>query len=193
VERILLDLPESIQGERVTVRPWRAGDGPHLFEAVNDSRDDILPWLPWGRSSHETAEESETKVRQWRAAWDLRDDLSMGVWIGERLIGGIGLHRIDWSLPSFEMGYWQRTGEWGKGYATEAARLVLAFAFRDLGAVRVWLRCATGNDRSIALARRLGMRDEGLLRNATRDADGRLWDVLTFGMVPEEAPTEATL
>lgn len=186
MDRILLDLPESLEGPRVVVRPWRAGDGQALFEAVDSSRETVLPWLPWGRTSHATPDESEALVRKWRANWDLRDDLSMGVWVDDRLVGGIGLHRIDWSLPSFEVGYWQREGEWGQGYATEAARLVRAFAFEEFGAVRVWLRCAAGNERSAALARRIGMREEGVQRNAIRDADGKLWDALLFGSTPED-------
>lgn len=187
MDRILLDLPERLVGERIVLRPWRAGDGAALFEAVDASREAILPWLPWGRTSHATPEVSESLVRQWHAKWDLREDLSMGIWLGGGLLGGLGLHHIDWSLPSFEMGYWLREGAWGNGYVTEAGRLALGLAFERLGAVRVGLRCATGNGRSAAVAHRLGMEEEGLLRNATKDADGRLWDVRVFGKVAERA------
>lgn len=186
MNRILLDLPECLPGPRVTVRPWCAGDGAAMFEAVEASREALLPWLPWGRTSHANPEESEALVRKWRANWDLRDDLSMGIWIGERLIGGIGLHRIDWSLPSFEMGYWMRPEERGKGYATEAARIAADFAFETLGAVRVALRCAVDNEPSARIALRIGMREEGVLRNATRDADGRLWNLRIFGLVSKD-------
>ncbi len=84
MDRILLDFPERLEGERIVVRPWRAGDGAVLFEAVDASREAILPWLPWGRSSHATPEVSESLVRKWRAQGDLREDLSMGIWVDER-------------------------------------------------------------------------------------------------------------
>lgn len=186
MERILIDLPDRLTGDRVILRPWKAGDGEELYRAVNESREAILPWLPWGRNAHSTPEESEAFVRRWRANWDLRDDLSMGTWRGDRLLGGLGLHRIDWNARIFEMGYWLRATEWGKGYGLEAARLALDLAFGALEANRVWLRCADGNDRSAALARRMGMQPEGCLRRSILDADGKFWDALLFGMLPEE-------
>ena len=58
VNPILLDLPEQLVGERVLVRPYRPGDGGALWEAVEESREHILPWLPWG-DTHKTRADSE--------------------------------------------------------------------------------------------------------------------------------------
>jgi RimJ/RimL family protein N-acetyltransferase len=121
-------------------------------------------------------------VLRWRANWDRRDDFSMGVWRDGRLLGGMGLHRVDWNARSMMLGYWLREGAWGQGYATEAARLALDLAFGPCGMRRVWLRCASGNERSIRLAKRLGMVEEERQPNAMRDTEGRPWDVLIFGL-----------
>jgi hypothetical protein len=44
---ILLDLPDELLGERVLVRPPHPGDGATVWEAVEESREQITPWLPW--------------------------------------------------------------------------------------------------------------------------------------------------
>ncbi len=62
---------------------------------------------------------------------------------------------IGWALnPEFE----------GNGYATEAAEAILAYAFTDLGLHRVIAELDPRNDASVAMCRRLGMREEAFFR-----------------------------
>jgi ribosomal-protein-serine acetyltransferase len=189
---ILIDLPEQMVGDRVLVRPYRAGDGQAVFDAVDESRDHILPWLPWG-PFHTCPEETEKQVRKWRARWDLREDLAVGIWDKESgdYCGGSGLHRIDWSVRSFEIGYWIRKSKHGSGYVTEAVRLLTLLAFDGLAANRVFIRCAVGNDRSAAVPRRLGYREEGILRASAKDANGEVRDVLLFAITRPDWPVSA--
>ena len=83
-------------------------------------------------------------------------------------VGGSGLHRIDWSVPNVEIGYWIRTRFEGRGFVTEAAALLAAFAFDTLQAQRVRIRCDAANARSAAVPRRLGFVHEATLRNEAR-------------------------
>lgn len=69
------------------------------------------------------------------------------------LVGGSGLHRIDWSVPKFEIGYWCRTRFAGHGYITEAVRGLGAFAFDQLGTRRVEILCDSRNHRSVRVCR----------------------------------------
>jgi RimJ/RimL family protein N-acetyltransferase len=96
------------------------------------------------------------------------------------------LHRIEWSVPKFEIGYWVRTSFTGQGYATEAVRGITAFAFEALGARRVEIRCAPENHPSARVAERAGFPLEGELRNAEVDAQGKPRNVLVFSMIWEE-------
>src|SRR5262245_66348773 len=98
--------------------------------------------MPWARQTP-TVEESEENVRRAHAKWILREDLRLSMWEKSTttFIGGVGLHRINWQLPSFEIGYWIRTSSVGKGYATEAANALTRFSFDALNARRVELRC----------------------------------------------------
>jgi RimJ/RimL family protein N-acetyltransferase len=74
----------------------------------------------------------------------------------ETLVGSSRLHRIDWEVPKFEIGYWCRTRCSGQGYTTEAVRSIAAFAFEALEAKRVEIRCDTLNRPSARVAERAG-------------------------------------
>ncbi len=111
----------------------------------------------------------------------------MGIWSLDesRLLGGTGLHRMDWEIRKFEIGYWIRPDEEGKGYVTECVRLLCNLAFGTLKANRVLIRCASTNERSANVPRRLGFAHEGTHRNDLMAPDGKLLDALVFGMTPE--------
>lgn len=184
---ILLDLPYRLHGERIVVRPWQAGDGIHLFEAVDESRDHILPYLPWG-PFHESPETTEEMVRRWNAKWITREDMVLAIWDRDekRVLGGTGIHRIDWEVGSFEIGYWIRESEEGKGYVTEAVRLLIKLMVEHMNPNRIHIRCAAGNDRSSAIPRRLGFIYEGRMRNQILDTNGNVCDIDVFSLIPGE-------
>ncbi|MCW3059125.1 MAG: GCN5-related N-acetyltransferase [Capsulimonas sp.] len=181
---ILRDLPDELYGPRVTLRPLRPGDGAALWEAVDESRAQIGAWLPWVSKTLKP-EDSEATARRGAARWLTREDLMVGVWdrASGACLGGSGLHHIDWSVPSFEIGYWLRTSAWGQGYITETVQVLCQFAFETLGANRVAIRCDAKNDRSLAVPRRLGFIQEATLR---RDERGALRDTVIFALTPED-------
>ena len=169
-------------------RPYRDGDGAAVEAAVAESRERLVAaHMPWVKEWDEP-NQGAIFVRRCQAKWAARDDLSLGLW--ERssgaFVGSSGLHRIDWSVPNVEIGYWIRTGFEGRGYVTEAAALIATFAFDTLQAQRVRIRCDAENARSAAVPRRLGFVHEATLRNESRASDGRLRDTFEFGLTPED-------
>jgi RimJ/RimL family protein N-acetyltransferase len=185
---LLLDLPDELVGPRVLARRYRDGDGAAIAAAVAESRDRLLaahmPWVKeWDDPDHGTI-----FVRRAQAKWLAREDLTLGLW--ERAtgmyVGSSGLHRIDWSVPNVEIGYWIRTGFEGRGFVTEATALIATFAFDALRAQRVRIRCDAENRRSAAVPRRLGFVHEATLRNEARGSDGKLRDTFEFGLTPED-------
>lgn len=162
------------------------GDGRELHAAVNESIEELRPWMGWVKS-HETTEDSEASVRRSRAAFLERSELRLHLFLKGTgtLVGSSGLHRIDWTVPRFEIGYWCRTRFAGQGYVTEAVQGITAFAFGALGAERVEIRCSPENRRSVRVAERTGFTLEGELRNAERTPDGKLRNTLVYAMIPE--------
>jgi len=163
---ILFDLPVPITTPRLILRPPQPGDGAELNAAILESFDELHKFIPW--ADHKpTSEETEENARRAYAKWILREDLRLSIFdrATGKLAGSTGLHRINWDLPCFEIGYWLRTSFVGKGYATEAAGALTRYAFERLGAKRVELRCNSKNERSLAVFKRLGFEFEGCLRN----------------------------
>lgn len=185
---ILLDLPDELVGERVLVRGYRPGDGSALWEAIEESRDHLWPWMPWV-PEHRTSQDSEAFARRAHGEWLKRENFVAGVWEREtgRLLGGTGLHPTDLSVPSFEVGYWLRPSAEGHGFMSEAIRLLCGLAFDTLGANRLHLRCDARNQRSAAVARRVGFIHEGTRRHDSRNhATGELRDTECFSLLPRE-------
>ena len=73
-------------------------------------------------------------------------------------MGGIGLHRKD---DGNEFGYWLGKPFWRQGYATEAARLLIGFAFDELGVDGVWAGWFHDNPRSGNVLAKLGCEPKG--------------------------------
>ncbi|MGH3146677.1 MAG: GNAT family N-acetyltransferase [Rubrobacter sp.] len=183
---ILRDFPESFETERLVIRSPLPGDGPEMHAAVKESLHELTPWMPWPKE-HRTVDDSEASVRRARARFVGREDLMLLLILKgtETLVGSSGLHRIDWTVPRFEIGYWCRTSFTGMGYVTEAVRGISSFAFDALGARRVEIRCDSRNLPSARVAERAGFRLEGELRNNERDMGGTLRDTLVYAMIPE--------
>ncbi|MHB1415217.1 MAG: GNAT family N-acetyltransferase [Chloroflexota bacterium] len=152
-----LEVPEEIVGPRVVIRPLRAGDAPAMWEAIQESRAHLSPWLPWVERYRCLADVREYVMRA-RAVWDLRGDLPAGIFEREsgRFLGGTGLHRIDWEGRAFEIGYWLRRTATGRGFAREAVRLLTELAFDVLEASRVEIHVDPRNAPSRRVAEDVG-------------------------------------
>jgi RimJ/RimL family protein N-acetyltransferase len=190
MDPILKDFPTSFDTERLTIRAPRPGDGAELNAAVRESWAELRPWMPWAAAEDAPdVAAHETYVRQAVAKFHMRDDLLMLLFLrgGETLVGSSGLHRINWSVPRFEIGYWVRTPYAGRGFATEAAKGLADFAIQVLGARRVEIRCDARNERSAAVARRAGFIHEATLRCDDRHhLTGELRDTMIFALIRPE-------
>lgn len=185
-ERMKIELPEEIVGERIILRPWRESDAEAFFAEIDCSREHISRWLPWPDQYHQV-EDARPFLRRAAALWLLREEFIFGIFGGKgELLGSVGLHSRNPHIPSFEIGYWLGASHEGRGYMSEAVRLTTTFAFETLGANRVMIRCDVANQRSAAVARRCGYLYEGTLRNDTVLPPRVLFDSLQFAMVPAD-------
>jgi RimJ/RimL family protein N-acetyltransferase len=106
--------------------------------------------------------------------WAIRQD-------GE-LIGACGLHEIG---KGAEIGYWLARPFWRRGICSRAVRAVCAYAFSQLQLQKVEALVFPENAASAGMLKRLGFREEGLLRKHY-SYFGTLRDVRAFGLLAEE-------
>jgi RimJ/RimL family protein N-acetyltransferase len=76
------------------------------------------------------------------------------------LVGRVGFHNPE-GWPGFELGWTIARDRWGRGYATEAARRALRYAFEELGQQHVISLIHPDNVASIAVAKKIGETLEG--------------------------------
>jgi RimJ/RimL family protein N-acetyltransferase len=188
MDALLLDFPELFESDRLTIRAPRPGDGPEIHTAVRETFDDLKAWMPWAQQMP-TLEESEAVVRRAQCQFLAREDLTLFLFLkgADTLVGASGLHRINWDIPKFEIGYWCRKRFQGQGYITESTKAIAEFAFETLGAKRVEIRCDPKNVRSRGIPDRLGFKLEGTLRNESLSTSGELRDTLVFAKIKCDA------
>lgn len=181
----LLPMFDELRDERIVVRPYREEDAQALYEAIEESRDHLRPWLPFA-DEHRSVAEAHDWINQQRAKWILRETLGLAVFDASsgRFLGGLGLHPRNWDIRYFEIGYWLRKSAEGHGYMIAAVRLLANWALGSLKAQRIEIRCDAGNTHSANVARRLGFTQEGLLRNDFQSPDGRVRNTLVFSCIP---------
>jgi RimJ/RimL family protein N-acetyltransferase len=128
-------------------------------------------------------------------AWfekDLERDLTQGFDFGirtlvdGRLIGFVALFGLRWSHGDTLVGIGIGEPEdWGKGYGTDAMRVLLRYAFTELGLHRVSLGVFEYNPRAIRSYQKAGFQIEGRERQLLL-REGRRWDALMMGILREE-------
>ena len=137
---------------RLRLRGFREADGD-AFAAMN-ADPTVMAYFP-GTLDRAASDAMLDRIRE-RWAAD-----GHGLWAVERLddgafLGFTGIARLAY-LEQPEVGWRFVPSAWGQGYATEAAEAALAFGFGELGLPEIVSVTTVGNERSIAVMRRLGM------------------------------------
>jgi RimJ/RimL family protein N-acetyltransferase len=182
MDPLSIDVTERIATDRLLLRPPRPGDGAMLNAAVCASLAELKPWLPWAQTAP-TLQDSELECRRMHARFVAREGLVFFIFEQGTLVGSTGLHRIDWSVPRFEIGYWRRTGFGGRGLIVETVLALARTAFDALAARRVEIRMDARNERSARVAERAGFTFEGVLRQDCLDVAGAGRDTRVYARV----------
>ena len=169
----------------LVLRTPAIADQLHALIVANLER--LARWEPWA-VGNPTLESTRGSVEAAGRAWLAGSALPMaiavrvgGIW---RLVGSVGL-RIDGQRRTADIGFWIDGSYEGRGLVTRAVTAVLDEAFGPLGLEKVTLHAEVANDRSRALARRLGFVEEGVLRAAIAFPDERRDDV-AYGLLAAE-------
>jgi UDP-4-amino-4,6-dideoxy-N-acetyl-beta-L-altrosamine N-acetyltransferase len=170
-------LPE---GRNVRLREIRDDDLEHIVRWRNDPQ--ILGML----FSHHPL--SMQEQREWFAK--LPGDSSRVSFIVEmrdgRAVGQGGFAKIDRHSRNAELGIVIGERELqGRGLGAEAVRLLMSYGFGELNLHRISLRVLGGNARALHVYRKLGFKDEGVLREAIYK-NGAFRDIVLLGLLEKE-------
>ncbi|MCP3816805.1 GNAT family N-acetyltransferase [Streptomyces sp. A3M-1-3] len=111
-----------------------------------------------------------------------------GIWLDGTLVGGVLFRIFDATAGNCEIGCWLEPAAAGRGLVTTASRCLIDWAFGQRGMHRVEWIASAANARSLAVAKRLGMTREGVMRESflyrgvRRDLE--IWSVLATEWQP---------
>ncbi|MFS0690994.1 GNAT family N-acetyltransferase [Sporosarcina sp. 179-K 8C2 HS] len=168
------NFPTEFESERLIIRMPEVEDALDVWNAIRNSLSALKDWMPFAQKAPEL-HVTEDNLRQAIADFITRKDLRLHMFSKEtgEFVGSTGLHRIDWTVPKFEIGYWLDTKFEGRGLMTEAVERLTRFAFEELNARRVEIRCDEENVRSRSVAERAGFELEGTLKCDSLSVDGK--------------------
>jgi signal transduction histidine kinase len=172
----------SLADEAIVLRLPREADAPVIAEACTDP--EIARWVPVPVPY--TPADARAFLDGVGDGWKSGADYVFA--IEERasgdLVGLIDLHRGA-TPDSAWVGYWLAPAARGRGHATRAVRLVVAWAFADPTLERLELMTLVGNDPSGRVALRAGFRREGILRRFLPFRERRV-DAVMYAMVRDD-------
>lgn len=176
--------PIELVGERIRLRELTVDDAPAVLRYASQPEP---VFFPPGTASDLAGVESWLAKSGAAAHSEMRTRHQLGIALGD---GGtlLGSVRVDIEAAydrqgSLGYGLWHE--HWGKGYATEAAALMLNFGFDSLGLHRIEATVEPSNARSVHVMEKLGMRLEGTLTERFRTPHG--WkDSLLYAILEHE-------
>ncbi len=165
------------------LRVLEESDAPELYALIDANREHLGRWLPW--AAGQTLEGTRAFIAHTRKQLSGNDGFQCAIVDAGRIIGIVGFHRVDWANRGTSIGYWLAEREQGRGTMTLAVRALIDWAFEGWALNRVEIRAAVGNGPSQAVLRRLGMREEGVLRGVER-IGGRYLDHVVYAVLASE-------
>jgi ribosomal-protein-serine acetyltransferase len=170
--------------DEIELRLHEERHADELFALTDRNREHLRRWLPWVDHTREVNDTLQF-IRRVRQSYADNKAIATSVWFDGDIAGTLGLHLLDWSVGSGEIGYWLGAAYEGKGIMTRACRGLISCAFEELGLNRIVIRCQPENARSSAIPKRLGFTGEGTLRECSKLRD-ELIDLEVYSLLRRE-------
>jgi RimJ/RimL family protein N-acetyltransferase len=177
-----------IETERLVIRCWDPNDAAQIQRAAAESKEHLLPFMPWAQDEPQTVEQKVQLARRFRGLFDRGEDYVYGIFNKDesRAIGGTGLHtRLTGN--ALEVGYWLHKDFINQGLVTESTAALTKIAFELYHVERLEIHCSAENHASAAIPKKLGYLHEATRRRLGY-AHGRPSDSMVWTLFAEEYP-----
>jgi RimJ/RimL family protein N-acetyltransferase len=148
----------------ITLRPYAVADALDLFEAVHESLDELMPWMPWCHPNYSLVD-SRIWLEEQVKAFEARTEFQFAIISPDgRYLGACGVSQISTLNRRANVGYWVRSSAAGHGVATAAVQLAYQWAMENTNLIRLEILIAVENRASLRVAEKVGALREGTLR-----------------------------
>jgi RimJ/RimL family protein N-acetyltransferase len=169
--------PVFLEGEGVTLHPMDEEDVDFLTKTINDP--DV-----WGSLAH-YAPITEHEEREFVQSVGEENGVHLVICADGEPVGTVGLNDINDVWGVAELGYLIAPDAWGNGYATDASRRLVRYAFEDRRLNKVKANAYETNPASQRVLEKVGFEQEGLFRNHAY-VRGEYVDVHRYGLLADD-------
>jgi len=156
-----------------------------LVEALKENQNSLKEWLIWAENIPLIEDYQKSIIPMWLQKFADNNGFEAGIFYKNELVGMLGLHYIDWSNQTTEIGYWLSEHVQGKGIMTRAVEGLVSYCYDELNLNRVVIRAAVENGKSRAIPERLQFKQEGVQREAQQIRE-KYYDIAVYSMLKKE-------
>jgi len=149
------------------------------------SQEIVCQYQTWGPNTEEDSKAFIHDVLE-EAKQIPRERYVFAIIYQEIVIGAVEIMITNFTNQVGEIGYSINPYYWGKGIATESAKLVITFGFETLKLHRIYATCDPRNIGSSKVMEKIGMTKEGILREHLLMKDGVWRDSLLYSVLKQE-------
>lgn len=182
---MILDIEQDIQLELIT-----ENHAQPIFDIVNENRTHLREWLPFV-DRMQTIEFAQNFVKGTMQRNQDGNEYAFVIVVNNKVIGRIGVYKIDNQNKIGEIGYWLAENAQGKGIVTKSCQSIIDFCFSDLQLNRIEIKCGTENLKSKTIPEKLNFTKEGVLRQAELLYNSYI-DLNLYSLLKSEALNKTT-
>lgn len=134
-----------------------------IFDIVDKNRTHLREWLPFV-DKMQTVEFAQNFVKGTMQRNNDGNEFAFVIIADDKVIGRIGVYKIDNQNKIGEIGYWLAESLQGKGIVTRSCEAIIDFCFSELLLNRIEIKCGTENFKSKTIPEKLNFTKEGIIR-----------------------------
>lgn len=170
--------------EHLLLRNYEIEDADRLFEAVDNSRQHLGPWLNWVAKTKKP-EDSLEFIQQSKHQLHAQEGVALGVFYDDKIIGGVSMFEWQHETRNAQIGYWICAEYEGRGIVARSLEAFMAYLFDQIGLYKIEVHYVPANKRSAKVAEKLGFKVEGVLRQRFL-RNGVIEDLVITGLLKSE-------
>lgn len=160
-------------------------DAKVLFKEIQESKNEIAPWLPWAKEMKKVEQEAEflaVTLKHFGAG----NSLNCVIFYHDQQVGMISFNKIDNVNKLADIGYWLGTRWTHKGIMHRAVLAMLEVGFTDYQLNKIIIRAAIDNQPSNLVAQKLNFHLDGINREAEKYANNKFRDLNEWSLLKSE-------
>ena len=134
-----------------------------IFKLINSNRVHLREWLPWVIKI-QTIDDFKGFISEYNQKYTDNSDIAFVILYDFKVVGRIGIYKIDNSNKIGSIGYWLGADFQGNGIILKSVEKLIEYCFTTLDLNRIEIKCGTKNFKSQAIPIKLNFKNEGIIR-----------------------------